>query len=75
MSGDFLHPDFDRGTYQRRKIKAIPNKLAAFKFTPDVDPNVKKRYEDRKVQIINKKKYVNGIKRPEDEFFGSLKIF
>lgn len=76
MSDDYLHPDKDRGTYKRKKIKAIPNKLAAFKFVPQVDPNVKKRYEDRKVNLIDKKKYLNKInQKPEDQFFGSLKIF
>ena len=58
------------------KSKPLPNRLAAFKFPPKVDPNVVSAYADRKVNLINRKKFVNRLTaNPADEFIGSLKIF
>jgi hypothetical protein len=71
-----LRKDDKRTAMKIPRSRPIPNRLASFKFPPKFDKNVAAAYADRKVDVINKKKFVNRINRnPSNDFVGTLKLF
>jgi hypothetical protein len=68
---------FETEPITSRRLKRLPNfKSVEFKFPPVVDPNLAKKYDERKIAIISDrdfKRMFTGY-RKENLFIGSLKL-